>query len=141
MICYSPVYFRRDSEPYMTIAKTGARKDSGVSVAEVNLKFIWDVVSQIKVGENGQAYVIYASNRLVPHPNISLVLRGSDLSSRPQVPAFKSQFSLSWVPFDPKATLNAGAFEFDQWDLKVGAHYKHDFGQTIEIYSAPALCC
>jgi signal transduction histidine kinase len=84
-IYYGPVYFLRDSEPYMTIAMAGARKDSGVSIAEVNLKFIWDVVSRIKVGENGQAYVIDASNRLIAHPDISLVLRDSDLSNLPQV--------------------------------------------------------
>ena len=28
----------------MTLAMAGARRDAGVSVAEVNLKFIWDVV-------------------------------------------------------------------------------------------------
>jgi hypothetical protein len=38
-------------------ALAGTRRDAGVSVAEVNLKLIWDVVSQIKVGERGQAYV------------------------------------------------------------------------------------
>ena len=55
-VYYGPVYFRRESEPYMTLALAGARQDAGVSVAEVNLKFIWDVVSQIKVGEHGRAY-------------------------------------------------------------------------------------
>ena len=50
---YGPVYFRRESEPYMTLAVAGTRRD-GVSVAEVNLKLIWDVISQIKVGQRGQ---------------------------------------------------------------------------------------
>ena len=59
-VYYGPVYFRRESEPYMTLAMAGARRDAGVSVAEVNLKFIWDVVSQIKVGKKGQAFVIDA---------------------------------------------------------------------------------
>src|SRR5215211_155071 len=45
-VYYGPVYFRRESEPYMTIALGGARGEAGVSVAEVNLKLIWDVVSQ-----------------------------------------------------------------------------------------------
>lgn len=39
---YGPVYFRQNSEPYMTLALSGAR-DAGVSVAEVNLTFMWDV--------------------------------------------------------------------------------------------------
>ncbi len=52
-VYYGPVYFRRESEPYMTLAVAGTRRDAGVSVAEVNLKLIWDVVSQIKVGQRG----------------------------------------------------------------------------------------
>jgi hypothetical protein len=49
-VYYGPVYFRRESEPYMTLALAGTRRDAGVSVCEVNLKLIWDVISQIKVG-------------------------------------------------------------------------------------------
>jgi signal transduction histidine kinase len=79
-VYYGPVYFRRESEPYMTLAMAGARRDAGVSVAEVNLKFIWDVVSQIKVGKHGQAFVVDSRSRLIAHPDISLVLRNTDLS-------------------------------------------------------------
>ena len=81
---YSNVYFRHESEPYMTLALS-PRRDSGVTIAEVNLKFIKDVLAQIKVGEHGQAYVIDADNRLIAHPDINLVLRGSNLSNLPQV--------------------------------------------------------
>ena len=89
-IYYGPVYFRRKSEPYMTLAMAGARRDAGVSVAEVNLKFIWDVVSQIKVGKKGQAFVIDARGRLIAHPDISLVLRNTDLSRLPYVAAART---------------------------------------------------
>jgi signal transduction histidine kinase len=89
-IYYGPVYFRRESEPYMTLAMAGARRDAGVSVAEVNLKFIWDVVSQIKVGKKGQAFVIDARGRLIAHPDISLVLRNTDLSRLDYVSAARS---------------------------------------------------
>src|SRR5262245_43803594 len=84
-VYYGPVYFRRESEPYMTLSLAGARRDAGVSVAEVNLKLIWDVITQIKVGQNGHAYVINAQGRLVAHPDISLVLRNTDMSSLAQV--------------------------------------------------------
>jgi signal transduction histidine kinase len=86
-VYYGPVYFRRESEPYMTIALAGTRKDAGVSIAEVNLKLIWDVVSQIKVGERGRAYVVGAEGRLIAHPDISLVLRNTDMSKLVQVQA------------------------------------------------------
>ncbi|RXG95593.1 sensor histidine kinase [Bradyrhizobium zhanjiangense] len=86
-VYYGPVYFRRESEPYMTLALGGARKDAGVSIAEVNLKLIWDVVSQIKVGEHGHAYVVGPEGRLIAHPDISLVLRNTDMSGLAQVRA------------------------------------------------------
>jgi two-component system NtrC family sensor kinase len=86
-VYYGPVYFRRESEPYMTLAINGTRKDAGVSVAEVNLKLIWDVVSQIRVGQKGQAYVVDDQGRLIAHPDISLVLRNTDMSKLEQVRA------------------------------------------------------
>jgi HAMP domain-containing protein len=89
-VYYGPVYFRRESEPYMTLAIAGTRRDAGVSVAEVNLKLIWDVVSQIKVGERGHAYVVDAQGRLIAHPDISLVLRNTDMSKLAQVRAARA---------------------------------------------------
>jgi signal transduction histidine kinase len=86
-VYYGPVYFRRESEPYMTLSLAGTRKDAGVSIAEVNLKLIWDVVSQIKVGEHGHAYVVGSQGRLIAHPDISLVLRNTDMSKLVQVQA------------------------------------------------------
>jgi signal transduction histidine kinase/CheY-like chemotaxis protein len=89
-IHYGPVLFRFDSEPYMAIAIAGPRPDTGVTIAEVDLQRIWDVVSQIKVGEHGHAYVIDSDGRLVAHPDISLVLKHTDMSALPQVKAARS---------------------------------------------------
>ncbi|MEA2837365.1 MAG: hypothetical protein QOD89_1915, partial [Bradyrhizobium sp.] len=89
-VYYGPVYFRRESEPYMTLSLAGTRKETGVSIAEVNLKLIRDVVSQIKVGEHGQAYVVGAQGRLIAHPDISLVLRNTDMSKLLQVQAARA---------------------------------------------------
>jgi HAMP domain-containing protein len=87
---YGPVYFRSESEPYMTLALAGDRRDAGVSVAEVNLKFIWDLVSQIKVGEHGQAYVVDAMGRLIAHPDLNRVLRGTNVSELAQLQAARA---------------------------------------------------
>jgi signal transduction histidine kinase len=82
---FSAVYFRKESEPYMTISLAGTGEDAGVVAAEANLKFIWDVVSALKVGEGGRAYVVDAQSRLIAHPDISLVLQKTDVSGLPQV--------------------------------------------------------
>jgi signal transduction histidine kinase len=86
-VYFGPVYFRRESEPYMTLSLAGTRRDAGVSIAEVNLKLIWDVVSKIKVGARGHAYVVDAQGRLIAHPDISLVLRKTDMTRLAQVQA------------------------------------------------------
>ena len=67
------------------MAQTG--RGAGVTFAEVNLKLIWDVISTIKVGKDGYAYVVDREGRLIAHPDISLVLRNTDLSRLPQVAA------------------------------------------------------
>jgi signal transduction histidine kinase/CheY-like chemotaxis protein len=79
-IYYGPVYFRDESEPYLTIALAGGRRETGMSIAEVNLKFVWDVISQVKIGKRGQAYVIDTQGRLIAHPDISLVLSHFSIS-------------------------------------------------------------
>jgi adenylate cyclase len=109
-----PVYFRRESEPYMTLAVAGTRRDAGVSVAEVNLIFIWDVVSQIKVGAGGGAYVVDAQGRLIAHPDISLVLRNTDFSALAQVQAARGggpspESALATKDFQGKRVLAAFA--------------------------------
>ena len=82
---FSPVYFRNGSEPYMTIAVGSS--GGAVTLAEVNLKFIWDVVSRISIGKEGLAYVVDSRGRLIAHPDISYVLQQQDLSKLPQVRA------------------------------------------------------
>jgi HAMP domain-containing protein len=87
---FSPVYFARDSEPYMTVAlpiEHYKRKIIGVLQAEVNLKYVWEVVSSIKQGKAGYAYAVTRSGDLIAHPDISLVLQGRNLSHLDQVKA------------------------------------------------------
>ena len=86
-VWFGPVYFRRGSEPYMTVSVAHAGRDPGVTMAEVNLKLIWDVVSSIHNGSGGYAFVVTATGRLIAHPDLSLVLRDTDLSSLPEVAA------------------------------------------------------
>ncbi len=95
---FGPVYFVRGSEPYMTIAvpiERFAGDVIGILQAEVNLKYIGDVVSGIKVGKAGFAYVVTRSGDLVAHPDISLVLQRRSMAQLDQVKAaFQSASSL-----------------------------------------------
>jgi signal transduction histidine kinase/HAMP domain-containing protein len=84
---YSPVYFRKETEPYMTISRPAGGRADGITVAEVNLKFVWEVVSRIRIGKDGLAYVVNSAGTLIAHPDISLVLQKTDLSRLAHVAA------------------------------------------------------
>jgi signal transduction histidine kinase len=85
---FSPVYFYRGSEPYMTIAvpiERYAGRLIGVLQVRVNLKYVWDVISKVKVGTAGYAYVIGRNGDLIAHPDISLVLQHHNIKQLSQV--------------------------------------------------------
>jgi signal transduction histidine kinase len=87
---FGPVFFARDSEPYMTIAvpiEQFKGEIVGVLQADVNLKYVWDVVSTIKAGKAGYAYAVTRSGDLIAHPDIALVLQSRNLSQLAQVNA------------------------------------------------------
>ena len=65
-IYLGPVHLR-GLLPYMTISRASARRESGVSVAEVSLKLVWDLIQQLKVGEHGVAYVLDSQGRVIAH--------------------------------------------------------------------------
>ncbi|MEK6711504.1 MAG: adenylate/guanylate cyclase domain-containing protein, partial [Nitrospinota bacterium] len=85
---FGPVYFARGSEPYMIIAipiERFAGDVIGVLQAEVNLKYIWDVISGVRLGRAGYAYAVTRAGDLIAHPDISLVLQRRNLAALAQV--------------------------------------------------------
>ncbi len=84
---FSDVYFRKETEPYMTIAVGESGETSRVTVVQVNLKFIWEVISRIRIGREGLAYLVDSRAHLIAHPDISRVLQKTDLSSQAHVRA------------------------------------------------------
>jgi hypothetical protein len=76
---------RRESEPYMTLGMKVGRSDAGVSIVELNLKPMWDIVLHTKVGDRGVAYVVDADGRIIAHPDFDVGKSLRDLSSLTQV--------------------------------------------------------
>lgn len=95
---FGQVYFRKETEPYMTIS---LRSGPTVIIAEVNLKFIWDVVSRIKIGEHGKAFVVDANGYLIADPDIGLVLKKTNLSKLSHI-----QAALAKRDAEPALTAN-----------------------------------
>jgi methyl-accepting chemotaxis protein len=88
----SPVYIDGiTSEPMviMAVPVTNVFGDlKGVLAAEVNLKFMWDLVGRIKIGDSGFAYVIDRDGDLLAFGDISRVLKGEKLSYLDEVNEF-----------------------------------------------------
>jgi len=75
----SPVYFRKQSEPYITLAVAAVRGD--VIVAEVSLKAIQGMVAATQVGDHGVAFVVDSRGRVIAHSDMGMVQRDfSDLA-------------------------------------------------------------
>ena len=94
-IYYGPVYLRRESEPYLTLGLAGTRLDAGVSVVELNLSSMWDIVQQTKIGDRGVAYVVNAEGRVIAHPDSSVRKSLRDLSSLAQVQEARTTTALT----------------------------------------------
>ena len=52
----------------------------GILQVQVNLKYVWDLVSKLKVGTEGYAYAVARNGDLIAHPEISLVLQRRNVS-------------------------------------------------------------
>jgi signal transduction histidine kinase len=85
-----PVYFVRESEPYMTVAvpmEPLPGEVAGALIADVSLTSVRDVVLGINVGKAGYAYVVSSAGDLIAHPDLSFVLEKRNLRNLGQVAA------------------------------------------------------
>jgi GAF domain-containing protein len=78
-----PVSLSQYGEPLATLSipvKNVLGDITGVLMAEVNLKYMWDIIARMEIGRGGYAYVVDDQGRLIAHRDSSLVLQGRDLS-------------------------------------------------------------
>ena len=80
---YGATYFRDGSEPYITIAVRDEGTDGRTTMADVNLKYVGELIREIRFGSNGRAYVIDGERHLVAHPDLRHVLRRTTVSGLP----------------------------------------------------------
>lgn len=75
---FGPVSFKRDSAPRLTMAVPIHRfpgQLEGMLQAVVDLRYVAEVVSAVKVGKTGQAYVVTESGDLIAHPDAMVMLQ------------------------------------------------------------------
>ena len=88
----SPIYIdNQTSEPLVIIAVPARNvlgDFQGILVAEVNLKFMWDLVDQLQVGNTGYAYVVDNQGNLIAFEDTARVLRGENVQQISEVKEF-----------------------------------------------------
>jgi class 3 adenylate cyclase/HAMP domain-containing protein len=134
-VSYAPAFFQ-DSRPYMSISVTHSGFNAGVTVAEIDLRFLSDFLGDAQVGKSTFAYVIdshgnvLASSSRGPEvgkpvanlPQIDAVLKaggspassGTDLDGRSVLSAATAMPRLGWFVFFEQPTAQALAPIRDQ---------------------------
>jgi signal transduction histidine kinase len=84
-IYFSSIRIGSDYLPHVTLAVPFEHmgKVSGVLLAQVNLRGIWEIVDGIKLGRTGYAFVISEKGLLVAHPDKQLIFQNLNLSEKP----------------------------------------------------------
>jgi putative methionine-R-sulfoxide reductase with GAF domain len=106
-----PVYIDDvTSEPLVVIAvplQNVFGDFQGTLAAELNLKFMWDLVDQIDVGETGYVYVVDNQGNLIAFEDTARVLRGENVKQIPEVQEFLENLG-EVVDITPDAVNYAG---------------------------------
>ena len=132
---FAPAYFR-DGRPYMSIAVAHSGFNAGVTVAEIDLRFLSDFLGDAEVGKVAAAYVVdkrgqvLASSAKGPEvgkdvstlPQVAALLKpdgqalasGTDMSGQAVLTASNAVPKLGWLVFYEQPTAQALAPIRDQ---------------------------
>jgi signal transduction histidine kinase len=86
-----PVLTSARAEPYFIVAlpvKSGPNTVDGVLVAQIHLKFLWDVVGESRFSRGGYAYLVDQNGVVIAHEDPSLVLKRRNVGDLPKIEQF-----------------------------------------------------
>lgn len=73
------------NKPYIILAAPAA--DGGVVAARLWMDLLWEVVSNLRFGQTGQAYVVDLHGHVIAHTNSQVVLANTTIARRPEMVA------------------------------------------------------
>lgn len=88
----SEVKILNNNIPYVTMAVPIKKMSQviGVLIADVNLRGVWDIVDNIRLGKSGSAFLVSQDGTLIAHQDKKKVLKKISLSSEKNVQAVLS---------------------------------------------------
>lgn len=90
----SEVQISATNEPYIILALPAS--DGGVVAARLRMNVLWDIVSGIRFGETGQAYVVSKRGDIVAHPDPEVVLVHTNIIGQPEMTAMLEKPDHVW---------------------------------------------
>ncbi|RJP84565.1 MAG: sensor histidine kinase [Desulfobacteraceae bacterium] len=94
---------------YVPVRRQG--KTDELLRARLSLKFIWDILEDIRIGEKGHVYVMDGSGRLIAHRDIQQVLQPAQAITPEDLNAIrKTAGPLEWVGKNDGAFYNLGVY-------------------------------
>lgn len=76
------VQLSADKDPYLILALP--TPDGGAVAARLRVDMLWQVMSEIRFGRTGQAYVINQRGEVVAHPDPEVVLARTTIAGKPE---------------------------------------------------------
>ena len=108
-VSFSPVFVDEVTyEPVIVIAvpiKNILGDKTGIILAEVNLKFMWDIIGSMKIGKKGLAYVVDREGKLIAFSDVGRVIKGENLSKLSKVSHYIKSKNLT---IEPTADISKG---------------------------------
>jgi signal transduction histidine kinase len=137
-VWFGPAYFRRDSEPFMTIAMAHSGRNAGVTVAEINLAFLADLISGAQTGKTAAAYtyIVGPRNQMLTHSDVNMASRSIDLSGLPQVAAVRAGAhpdSIGRDPEDRRVLTAFAAIPRMNWLVFVEQPLRQAFAPLVDL--------
>jgi signal transduction histidine kinase len=85
-VYYSSILINQETgEPFMSLGiptmDLRSGKIDGVLIAKVRMHAVWDMLTNVNVGQTGEAYLVDLTGRVVAHKNRSLVLKGTEIGA------------------------------------------------------------
>lgn len=111
----------------------------GILVAEVNLKFLWDLVAQMKIGKQGVVYIVNKKGNLIAFNDISRVLKNENISHLPEVAEFvrnetqshKMQAEISRGIYNTYVVATHTHLDYPEWAVVVEIPVWEAYGSVI----------
>jgi len=111
---FSQVYFNEAKEPFVITSQPIRRFDRivGVLAGEIDLKSIWNLVDEIKIGESGTAFVISSTGQLIAHPDKMKVLQGTMVINQELIRTMLNSVEQTRIFKSPEGVEMLGTFAY-----------------------------